>query len=238
MHRLHILTLVTAGLIIIGAVFGCSDSDDPTAPVVFPDGSALLGANHDHQLRYVIYDSILTVLPDSQIIVKDTSYLDIGITGGQNETVVMSVNGEDHDLFTIAGAGVLHSGQIRTDIIPRDTLFYYPTPMILPRQFRDEPWQIFTPAYVADSAQIKRSLLFLNYGYLTEREYVEPVEVILPTGSYNAYYYQSLIYDDEMAVLPVMTADEYYAPDVGLVKLVLHIGDHSQRLIILLEDET
>jgi hypothetical protein len=57
----------------------------------------------------------------------------------------------------------------------------------------------------------------------------------VPTSSYDAYHFVSQLYLDEDAVDTLMIVDEYYAPNVGLVKLISRSGN-SRRLIILIDD--
>jgi hypothetical protein len=151
--------------------------------------------------------------------------------------VQLSLNNLPHDLLTIDELGILHSGQIRPQAIPPDTLFFYPTPMIMPRTFfRGNTWYIDSPPFTTETGEIERSLLYFNYGYFTERTFVGRENVVLPTGSYNAYHFQSYLFSDERSFDTLMTVNEYYSPGIGPVKIVLRL-DRSRRLILLLEDE-
>lgn len=216
---------------------GCGESSDPPAPEQNLDGAYVLGLTRDHQLFYEIYDSTVIIsLDDDDTVLYDTSNLIVEIIRGQNNRVELAINGAPHDLLTIDDIGILHSGQIRPDIIPPDTIFFYPTPIIMPRSFSvGSSWNIESPPYTIASGEIKRTLLYLNYGYYTERHYLGRELVVLPSGSFDAYYFQSFIFADMASSDTLIRTEEYHAPGVGLVKLVARYN-HSQRLIILLED--
>ncbi|MEE9442869.1 MAG: hypothetical protein V3V99_09410 [candidate division Zixibacteria bacterium] len=215
--------------------FGCNKSSEKPVAVTYPYGADLLGLNRDHQLRYVIFDSLVTFYPDYSVDV-DTTFLNIDIISGQNNQVQLAVNDTARDLLTIDNIGVLHSGQIRLDATPPDTLFFVPTPVILPRSYSiGSTLYITTPPFVTDTGEIRTSFLNLNYGFFTERTFIERSEVILPTSSYNAYHFRSHIFLNELSTDTLMTVDEYYADNVGLVMLASKAAA-TQRLIILLAD--
>jgi hypothetical protein len=225
-------------MMLLMTVVGCDKSSESTPPENNPDGANLLGLTRDHQLHYVIYDSIVSIsFDDPDTVYFDTSYLDLQIALGQSNQVELNINGVPHDLLTIDDLGVLHSGQIRPAAQPPDTLFFYPTPIIMPRILsHGTTWYIESPPFTGDSGDVKRTLLYFNYGYFTERRYVGRENVILPTSSYEAYHFQSLLFYDEYSSDTLINVDEYYAANVGLVKLIARVN-RDQRLIILLEDE-
>jgi len=228
--------MITLLMAVLAVIPGCEDSLDTPAEAAVPDGAYLLGLTRNHQLRYIIYDSLVTDPFDSAGIIYDTSYMEVTITRGQNGQVQLAVDGEPHDLLTVDPQGVLHSGQIRPHAAPPDTIFLYPTPLIIPRTYLvGNSWSYVSPRYIDSAAEVRRTVLFLNYGFITERECIGTADVILPTKSYDAWQFQALLYLDDTAVEPFITVDEYYAPGVGLVQLVSHSG-FSRRLIILLED--
>jgi len=227
-------TIATLMLVIIAVVIGCSESSDTVTENTFPDGAALLGLMQNHDLHYIVYDSIVTVSPESLIVSRDTSFLDVSIVRGQNNQVELDVSGLAHDLLTIDQSGVLHSGQIRPLAQPPDTLYYYPTPVIMPRVMGPgSAWSFTSPMYRENSVEKRKTLLNLIYGYYVERKYVGPVNVLLPSHSFATYYFRTALFLDESSFDTLMTIDEYYAPGVGPVKLVSRF-DRSQRLILLL----
>lgn len=233
MSRHAAIILVAASLI----AAGCEKSSEPAPEEYLSDGAALLGLTRNHELHYIVYDSIVADPFDSVRIIFDTSLLDIAVTRGQSGQVELGVNGTPHDLLTIDEAGILHSGQIRTHAQPPDTLFFYPTPLIMPRRVvAGGVWSYSSPPFAVDTTCVHRTLLFLNYGFHTERTFLGRVNIVLPTSSYDAYRFQSFLFYDETSSDTFMTADEYYAPGTGLVKLESHSG-LSRRLIILLEDD-
>jgi hypothetical protein len=231
-------TCAITAMLLLAIVIGCNKPVESPPPVENPDSAYLLGLNRDHQLHYVIYDSIVSIsFDEADTVFFDTTNLDIGITRGQNNQVEVAVGGLPHDLLTIDDIGVLHSGQIRSQVMPPDTLFFYPTPLIMPRNiFHGSTWYIDSPPYSSMSGDIQRTLLYFNYGYFTERSYLGQENVVLPTHSYNTFHFRSLLFADESSSDTLITVDEYYAAGVGPVKLIARI-ERSQRLIILLEDE-
>jgi len=231
----YILYLI---LLLLVPFIGCDDESAVKAPEEFPDGAYLLGFTRDHQLHYIMYDSTHVIsfdAPDS--VIYDTSDFDIEITRETNNRVVLSLYNQPHDLLTIDGLGVLHSGQIRPTAMPPDTIHFYPTPVIMPRQFGNgSKWTISTPPLMTDTGMVKKVFLYFYYGCYAVRTYIGRENVILPGGSYNAYRFQSFLFSDHSSPDTLITSEEYFAPDVGLVQQILRT-DRRQRLIILLDDE-
>ncbi len=226
--------IATLVMMMIAVVLGCSESNDTGPENTSLDGADLLGLLQNHDLHYIVYDSVVTVSPESLIVTRDTSFLDISIVRGQQNQVELDVSGLAHDLLTIDQSGVLHTGQIRPQAQPPDTLYYYPTPVIMPRVFAPgSAWSFTSPMYRENSVEKRKTLLNLVYGYYVERRYIGPVSVVLPSQSFAAYYFRATLFLDESSTDTLMTIDEYYAPGVGPVKIVSHF-DRSQRLILLL----
>jgi hypothetical protein len=233
---MRIPTAVALTMIVLAAVIGCGESNDSPVEDAFPDGAALLGLTRNHDLRYIVYDSIVTVSPESLIVTRDTSYLDISIIRGQQNQVELDVSGLAHDLLTVDASGVLHSGQIRSQAMPPDTLYYYPTPVIMPRVLGSgSAWSFTSPMYREGSLEKRKTLLNLIYGYYVERKFVGMADVVLPSRSFSTYRFRAALFFDESSFDTLMTIDEYYANGIGPVKIVSRF-ERSQRLILLLTD--
>ncbi len=221
-------------LLLIG--IGCDDSSEAPTSVVFPDGAQLLGITTDHTLHYRMFDS--TIVFDPYRVVYDTTDLYVTFTGGSGNQVEMAINGTPQALLTNDNAGVLLSGQIRGDVIPIDTLLYIdPTPIVMPRSVTSgAQWSLSIPTLNLASGTERRTQLFLNYGFITDRRFIRNIDIVLPLGSYAAYQFESRLFLADVAdTTPVMTVHEYYADGVGLVKLVASAPNY-RRLIILLDD--
>lgn len=228
---------IAALLIVVALAVGCDRSSDSSPEENNPDAAYLLGLNRNHELRYIVYDSIVTVSPDSTTVTLDTTVLDIAITRGSGNEVELAASGLPHDLLTVDPSGILHSGQIRPAAMPPDTLFFYPTPVIMPRSFViGGTWSFVSPPYRQGADEVRKTLLYLTYGFFTERRYLGRVDLILPTSSYSTYHFRSALFDDESSLDTLMTIDEYYAAEVGPVKMLSRFG-RSRRLIILLDDQ-
>jgi hypothetical protein len=96
-------------------------------------------------------------------------------------------------------------------------------------------WSIESPPFATDSGEVRRTLLYFNYGYFTWRRYVGKETIVLPTSSYDTYHFQSFLFSDISSIDTLINTDEYYAPNIGPVKIIARF-DRSQRLILLLED--
>lgn len=228
--------IATMIMVFVAVIIGCSESSDTATENTFPDGAALLGLTRSHSLHYIVYDSIVTVSPESLIVTRDTSYIDLSVVPGQQNRVELDVSGLAHDLLTVDQSGVLHTGQIRPQAQPPDTLYYYPTPIIMPRVMGPgSAWSFTSPMYREGSVEKRKTLLNLIYGYYVERRYVGLVNIVLPSQSFEAYYFRAALFMNDSSFDTLMTIDEYYAPGVGPVKLLSRF-DRSQRLILLLND--
>lgn len=234
MKRMRQIALVFMVIMAAPIIIGCGQNGEEPAAPSLPDASSLLGLTKDHELRYQVYDS--TVSYDPQMTHYDTADMRISIIRGQNDQVQLLLDGVAHDLLTIDALGVLHSGQIRPNASPADTVFFYPTPVIMPRTAQNNSsWNILSPPFTGPSGDERRTLLFLNYGYYTVRKFLGRSDVILPGGSYQAYHCRSVLFLTETSVDTQMVVDEYYSPAVGLVKLESQAPGRGRR-IILIED--
>lgn len=223
----------TALLVLVAAFFwGCGESGEEPENGVQLDGTSLLGLARSHELHYQVFDS--TVTYDPQEIHLDTMEMTIALQPGSNNQVTLSVDGIRHDLLTIDPLGVLHSGQIQPT--PPDTIFFYPTPLIMPRTLTfGAVWNIMSPPFAGPLGEERRTLLYLNYGYYTTRTYLGRSDVILPGGSFEAYHCRSVLFLTESSADTQMVVDEFYSPSVGLVKLEAQAPGRGRR-IILIED--
>lgn len=230
-----IFTAIFLVLIILG---GCSKSSDPEETVTYADEAALLGLNHDHILHYMIYDSIFSYNPFSVELVTTPMTVEFNSLGSNQ--VVMKIDGEKHDLFTLDESGILHTGHFISGAIAPDTfnLFWPTPPIIIPGSYTlGSSWSVTTPPLsLADSTEQLMFMLFINYGFVNQRTFTETLEVILPRGSYDTYHFEATLLLDENATDTVMTIDEYFSEGVGLVKMQARAGNSFRRLIILLED--
>lgn len=215
---------------------GCSNSSDPPGIVIYPSAASLLGLGRDHQLDYVIFDSLVTIWPESVTVVHDTIDISIGITGGTGIQYELSLNGLPLSLLLTDQLGVMQAGQITPLTIPIDTILYFPTPLLFPNQYHTGiPWTYSTPDYIGSGGDEKKTLLYLNHGYYTERRFYGTELILLPSGSYDTYHFRSHLFLDDGLTDTAMIVDEYFTPDIGPVKIEARFG-LSQRLIILLDD--
>lgn len=221
---------------VLAAIIGCNKSTTAPATVNYPDGANLLGLKKSHTLSYIIYDSTVIFIPYYSVLV-DTSAMQLTITPGSSSQVELLVDGQPHDLLTLDDLGVLHSGQIRSDVQPPDTLYFYPTPLLMPGTYTSgNSWSIESPSYTTDSGEERFSLLYINYGFVTLRKFIGKAEVVLPTGSYETYQFQSHLFLNDSSTDTLMTVDEFYAAGVGPVKIASRAAG-SRRIMILLDDQ-
>jgi hypothetical protein len=227
-------SILVSGLIFLAFfVFGCGDSgEEPQSK--YPDAAALLGLTAQSTLEYQIIDSIVTTIPDYSVTI-DTSYVILTINPGDDGRVELSAGGAPHDLLRVASNVVLHTAQIFFDGGGEvDTLFFVPTPELMPRSLSpDAQWSYTTPEYTTVSGSERRAFFFLNYGYFTTRTFVGEEEVVVPADAYNAFHFTAELYLSEFGLEPLITADEYYAPDVGVVRIIARSGP-STRIITLI----
>jgi len=214
----------------------CNRSSDPSIPTTYPSAQSILGLTRDHQLHYLVFDSIVSYVPYYRVEV-DTNEFILTVTRGTDQTVALSYDGRPRDLLAIDNVGVLHSGQIRPDAAPPDTLFYVPTPVIIPQNYYGlSSHALYTPLLMTDSGYQRLSTLFFNYGFFTRRTFLQETQIVLPTSSYTAYRFRAYLFLDDTVADTAMVVDEFYAAEVGLVKLDA-VASGMHRLIILLEDD-
>lgn len=231
MYRIITLSIMLFFL----SVAGCHKSAEAPEVIAYPDGAGLLGLERDHLLHYIVYDSLVQSYPVYKIEV-DTSDWWIKLIRGQNHQVALSFNDSAQALMTVDDLGVLLSGQIRPAADPYDTIVFYPTPVLMPRTYSiGTTWSFSCPAYAGTEGEERFSLLYLNYGYLTTRKFIGKADVVLPSGFYEAYHFHSVLLPENNP-RDSMVVDEFYADQIGPVKIESSAGG-SRRLIILINDE-
>ena len=86
------------------------------------------------------------------------------------------------------------------------------------------------------SVKIRSTFLNLNYGFYTERTYIDRSEIVLPLGSFNTYHFQTHLFLDQSSSDTLLTIDEFYEDALGLVMLRSN-STSTKRLIILLDHD-
>jgi hypothetical protein len=216
---------------------GCDDSGDEPKPG-YPDAASILGLNTARTLEYQIIDSIVTVIPDYSVDI-DTTYVMLEVNPGGDGRVKISAGGAPHDILRVASSVILHSAQIYFDGGGGvDTLFFVPTPELMPRELNPGAvWSYSTPEFTTVSGGERRAFFFLNYGYYTTRTFVGPKEVVVPADAFNAFHFTAELYLSESGTNPLITNDEYFAPDIGLVRMISRSGP-STRIVTLINHST
>lgn len=222
--------LLIIAIVLLAGILGCSD-DDPIGPGAGVSGGALLGLIHGHTLEYFQTDSITTYVDDGNgHLVRTVSVI--------NQVVTISIiqegdnwiirEGADKVLnLKISGPYVINNGYYDSD-----TLIYFQIPAKVMKNtiVPDQPWssafESFAPA--ADSSSTP--FYFTYFGFHFSKTYEEIEEVLVPSGVYYALRFEVDLFLTASDVIPSAHVTEYFAPNVGLVKLRFEDGGFVRTL--------
>jgi hypothetical protein len=176
---------------------------------------------------------------DPYFEVRDTTYVrSIGIAipsgGGTYDRVILNDQTPVISL-RITDRNILVNGYY-SDVGGIDSLFPFHDPaIIMPRQLATgRTWEDLTGPYGAAGSPRQLPFYFANYGFYCRKTFVGTAHLLLTNDEYNTYQFDLELFVLETDSIPVATVTEYYAPSVGLVKLIFR-GGSLIRVLTLLE---
>jgi len=228
MRKLLVLTVLFAGLLLVS----CGEDGSPTTADLTVDGASLL--------RLVNNDTLIYLRTDTAVYIDSTYHYDvtesfdtITITGSGDEWVFR--RGADPGInVKIGSQSVLLAGYRRNDDTVEIVTYFAEPPTLVHRSLSaGDTWTGYTPSYTSASGSLRMPLYFANFGFHFERTYVGVEPVTVTSGEYNAYKYESDLFINAGDSLPVAHVVEYYALNLGLVRVQFRGGGLIRTLSLV-----
>lgn len=197
---------------------GCDDDSDESLSPTAVEGLNLMGLANNRALYYFQLDTT-TLVPSFDIEI-DSAYRTVNITGTGTDWII-SDDGQPVVNLLVTENYILQNGFWR-DAGASDSLHYFPIPSVLMvREFETAGlWDDYTPVLTTDSGDIHYPFYYTNFGFYYEKEYIGTEHLILTPGEFTAYRFETALYLNRTDTVPVATVTEYYAPGIGLIKMI------------------
>jgi len=224
----YILVFALATLVLFS---GCDDDSTIVSSSDLVDASRLFGFSDGRVFNYLQTDTLTTV--DPFLITITEIHQVVRISGDGDDWVIWDNNTPLVNL-KITANDIIQNGYWR-EVDGYDSLFYFAAPpVVVPRRLAvGTPWDDYTPHFVTESEQVMLPFCYANFGFYFTRELVGIEEVLTPYGAFNAHRFDVSLYVAQSDEEPIATSVEYFAPDVGLVKLNFSSGPLQRSLAIV-----
>ena len=230
MFRYSILVVILCGLAL---ALGCTENGSSTAPDKSSDGTQLLGLVNARTLEYLQTDTVTTFVPDYHVTVT-TTILKVRITGGDADWVI-SVDTRPVINLKLSDPYILQNGYWRPGATG-DTLVYFPEPAIVMVHSvgGSSNWKTYTPMYFTGSGSTAWVVFNAYFGFYLEKKFTTKEQLLLPAGTFTASRFDVDLFTNQSDTTAVANSVEYYAPAVGLAKLVFK-GQGLNRTLSLIK---
>lgn len=211
---------------------GCDeDSPQPQGPVKSPLSANLLGLADGKTLDYIQIDSLVRWLPTFSIQV-DTSTQVIRISGANTDWMISDndsplINLKVSEPFTLLNGFWRKVGGF-------DALVTFPEPAVVMNSETavNGSWESTVPAFISDTGLFRFPFIYAYFGFNTRKTYSGTSELITPTFAGDAFRFDVELLANRGDSIPLATAIEYYAPNIGLIRWEFR-GDGFTRVLIL-----
>lgn len=213
-------------------LFGCGSNNDSVTPASeFVNGASLLGLVNGRTINYLQTDTVISIEPFKIDII--TTNQTIKITGSGDDWII-----QDNDQLLInlkvTTTSVIQNGYWRK-VNAQDSIFYFAAPPVLMMRSltKSIDWDDFTPFYKTDTSQEMLPFYYSYFGFNYTKEFIGIEEIITPAGAFNAYRFDVSLFVNFNDVSPIATVSEFYAPNIGLVKLNFSSGPLRRSLTMI-----
>ncbi len=222
--------VLAAILCSFAALLSCTEGGS-TGPDKSSDGTQLMGLANARTLEYLQTDTVTSFVPQYQVTVTSTN-IKVHITGTDPDWVV-SIGDRPAINIKVTDPYILQNGYWRP-VGNTDTLIYFADPaIILKRSVQGSvSWKTYTPMYSNGLTESRLVLLNSYFGFYQSKAFVSKEQLLIPAGAFSASRFDVDLFVDRTDTLAVASAIEYYAPGVGLAKLVFE-GQGLKRTLSL-----
>jgi hypothetical protein len=216
LFRYSILVVILCGVL---CAAGCTENGSSTSPGKSSDGTQVLGLVNGRTLEYLQTDTMTTFVPDYRVTVT-TSTLKIRMAGADADWVISNDSRPVINL-KVSDPYVLQNGYWRPSL-GGDTLVYFAEPAIIMKRSvgGSDSWSSFTPMYFSGTSNTAWAFYNAYFGFYVEKKAAGSKQLLLPAGAFTALRFDVNLYGSENDTSAVAHSTEYYAPSVGLAKLV------------------
>lgn len=233
------LTRLFISLIFISLLLACS-SNNPSGPDPGISAASMLGLTDGRALQYSQIDTTITftydpdISPDPIRVVSDTTQTRT-ITISQDESNWIIQDGLTPKLnLIVSGDYVLHNG-FYSNLGAGDTLVYFQTPAILMSNSPalDDSWSYSTGPYETVNDSLTINFYLAYFGYHATKTFVGKEEIIVTAGAFKTYRFEVDLFLGSLNTMPVAHATEWFAADIGLIKLRFEDSGFIRTLVLL-----
>jgi len=216
---------------------GCSSNSTGRAGSGI-NSASVLGLTEDRSLEYFQIDTTITYVPDttgshdpSRDVHETAITRTFTIAQVDDSWIVSDGNGPLLNLI-ISGNYVLHNGYYAS---PSPDLIYFQVPSILMVNSPEpeEAWASYTEPYLTGTDTLVSNAYFAYFGFHSEKWYVAQEEIFVPAGAYQVHRFEVDLFATATDSIPIAHATEYYATDLGLVKLRFEDYGFIRTLVLI-----
>jgi len=211
---------------------GCDeDSPQPQGPDLSPLAVNLLGLADGRTLEYIQIDSIVRWLPSFSLLV-DTSTQVIRISGAETDWIISDndsplINLKLSEPFTLFNGFWRKVGGFDALVI-----FTEPAVVMNTETAVNGSWESMVPSFVSDTGLSSFPFIYAYFGFNTRKTYIGTQELITPIFAGDAFRFDVELFTNPGDNIPLATATEYYAANIGLIRWEFR-GDGFTRILIL-----
>lgn len=223
------------GLLVASVMFGCGEEGGPSnSSGGGIDGASLLGLENGRRLIYLRTDSIR----DSDLNLVVTTAQDTFLIAGDSQDWSIGTNQQPIISLKISDNAIIQNGYWPI-VGGNPQITYLPTPPVLiPRNISaGDSWGGYLPLLQVGLEEVQQLFYYSYFGFHHTKSYVAHPQVIVPAGQFAAYQFNTLLYQRYDDVDPIATVQEYYVPDIGMVRQDITTGGAFKRVLSLISYE-
>jgi hypothetical protein len=230
LFRYTILVVILCGLLLSA---GCTENGSGTSPDKSSDGTQLLGLVNGRTLEYLQTDTLTTFIPDYRVTVT-SSVVKIRMSGAEADWII-SLDARPVINLKLSDPYVLQNGYWHPSL-GGDTLVYFAEPAVIMKRSvgGSDKWTSYTPMYFTGTSNTAWIFYNAYFGFYTEKKTAGTEQLLLPAGAFTTSRFDVDLYGSQYDSVAVAQSTEYYAPAIGLAKLVFK-GQGLNRTLSLIK---
>jgi len=222
-------------VLVISLIFAaCGCDDDSTGIDDAIDAATFVALVDNDTLVYLQIDTVVTI-DSTYTVVVTQDFFQVTVHEDDGQWIFRHDGDPALNILIGAEAAMLNAYWRQDDTTEIVTYFAEP-PVLLHRELIvGDTWSGYTPSYTGANGSLRLPIYFANFGFHFVKTFVGPETVTITAGQFAAYRYDMELFINTDDSLPVANVTEYYARDIGLVRLVWR-GGGLTRVLSLVRD--
>lgn len=229
------IRVVLSALFIAAFLIGCGEEGGPSGSSGSTfDGLDLLGLENGRILIYLRTDSTR----DSELNLEVTTTYDTFTISGDQDDWAIGNNRQPVISLKVSDNSIIQNGYWpmvggNPQIIP-----LHVPPVVIPRNLSaGGSWGGYVPLLQVGAEEIQQLFYYSYFGFHHSKSYVAHPQITVPAGQFASYQFTARLYQRYDDTDPVATVQEYYVPDIGLVRQEISAGSAFKRVLSLISYE-